>query len=186
MRNITTIETHRLQLAPYSPEHLLALIEGDQPFRQCFGLPAADGLRRSILSDEVSPTWLALLRKSLSADPWLHGFAVVDRESQSVVGSVGFKGPPDEDGVVEIAYGIVRTFQVRGYATEALAAGVAFAFGSGDVRRVRAHTLPANHASARVLEKRGFACIGEVEDPEDGLVRRWELLRDVPPSPPAL
>ena len=112
-----TLTADRVSLIPYSPEHLLALIEGHERFRQCFGLPAADGLRTFIVSDEVSPTWLARLRASVSADPWLHGFAVVDRQSQSVIGGVGFKGPPDEDGMVEIAYGIVPAFQGRGYAT---------------------------------------------------------------------
>ena len=38
------IETVHLLLIPYSPEHLLALIEGDECFEACFGLPAADGL----------------------------------------------------------------------------------------------------------------------------------------------
>ena len=169
------IETAHLQLAPYSPEHLLALIEGYERFEECFGLPAADGLRAFILSDEVSPAWLAQLHAASAADPWVHGFAVVHRESCSVIGSTGFKGPPDEDGMVEIAYGIVPAFQGRGYATEAAAAGVAFAFGSGRVRLVRAHTLPTPNASTRVLAKCGFGRTGEVVDPEDGLVWRWEL-----------
>lgn len=169
-----TIETIHLLLIPYSPEHLLALIEGDECFKECFGLRAADGLRAFIVSDEVSPAWLARLRASSVADPWVHGFAVVDRESHSVIGSIGFKGPPDEDGVVEIGYGIVHAFQGRGYATEAAAAGVAFAFTSGRVRLVRAHTLPTPNASTRVLVKCGFERTGEVEDPEDGLVWRWE------------
>jgi RimJ/RimL family protein N-acetyltransferase len=98
----------------------------------------------------------------------------VNRQSGSVIGSVGFKGPPDEAGMVEIAYGIVPVFQGRGYATEAAEACVAFAFGDDRVRLVRAHTLPTFNASTRVLAKCGFAYIGEVVDPEDGLVWRWE------------
>ena len=172
------IDTVRLQLIPYSPEHLLALIAGDEPFGECFGLPAADGLRAFIVSDEVSPAWLAQLRASVAADPWVHGFAIVHRESRSVIGSVGFKGPPDEHGVVEVAYGIVPGFQNRGYATEAAEAAVAFAFDGDQVRLVRAHTLPTLNASTRVVEKCGFTRTGEVEDPEDGLVWRWERAKE--------
>lgn len=168
------IETARLRLVPYSPAHLLALVESDQRFHERFGMPAADGLRAFIVSDDVSPRWLAQLEASPAADPWVHGFAVVDRESRSVIGNVGFKGPPDEHGVVEIAYGIVPAFQGRGFATEAAAACVAFAFGDAAVRCVRAHTLPTRNASTRVLKKCGFEYQGEVEDPEDGLVWRWE------------
>jgi [ribosomal protein S5]-alanine N-acetyltransferase len=172
------IETVHLQLLPHSPAHLLALLEGVQQFEEQIGLRAADGLRDFIVSDEVSPAWLAQLRASTVADPWVHGFAVVHRESRSVIGSAGFKGPPDDDGVVEIGYGVVPGYQGRGYATEAAAALVDFAFRCGRVRLVRAHTLPASHASQRVLAKCGFECIGEVVDPEDGLVWRWERTKE--------
>jgi RimJ/RimL family protein N-acetyltransferase len=62
----------------------------------------------------------------------------------------------------------------RGFATEATGALAGFAFASGRVRLVRAHTKPDNGASARVLVKCGFRQVGEVIDPEDGLVCRWE------------
>ena len=172
------IDTARLQLLPNSPEHLLALLEGTQQFEERSGLRAADGLRDFLVSDEVSPAFLAQLRAALVADPWVHGFAVVHRESGEVIGSAGFKGPPDEDGMVEIAYGIVPSHQEQGYATEAAMALVAFAFGSGRVRLVRAHTLVESNASTRILTKCGFESVGEVVDPEDGLVRRWERTHD--------
>jgi RimJ/RimL family protein N-acetyltransferase len=172
------LATARLRLVPFSPEHLLALIEGTEQFEERFGLRGADGLGEFFVSADVSPVWLAQLRASSAPDPWTHGFAVVHRERNAVIGTVGFKGPPDEAGIVEIAYGIVPGFQAQGYATEAAAAGVAFALADGRVRVVRAHTLPINNASTRVLAKCGFARIGEVEDPEDGLVWRWERSRE--------
>ena len=168
------IETIRLQMIPYTPEQLLALIEDVQEFERKMGFTAAKGLRDFIISDEVSPAWIDRLRASSEADPWTHGFAVVDRESRSVVGNVGFKGPPDEQGMVEIAYGIVPDYEGRGYATEAAALLVRFASGHSEVRLIRAHTLPTNNPSTRVLMKCGFEYMGEVVDPEDGLVWRWE------------
>ena len=44
-----------------------------------------------------------------------------------------------------------------------------------DFSRHHAHSRPENLASARVLEKSGFRRVGQVIDPEDGLVCRWEL-----------
>jgi len=123
---------------------------------------------------ELSADWLALLHASKLADPWTHGFSLVLRDSDTVVGKAGFKGPPAADGVVEIAYGLSPDYQGKGYATEAAEALTAYAFSSGKVRVVRAHTLPESNASARVLTKCGFRRIGEVIDPEDGLVWRWE------------
>lgn len=169
-----SIETVNLLLLPYSPDQLLALIDGMEQFEQLFGLPAGKGMGDFMRSDDVSPAWLARLRKSSVPDPWIHGFAVVHREDQLVIGSAAFKGAPDDAGEVEIAYGIVPDYQNRGYATEAASALVSFAFESGLVNQVRAHTLPAANASTRVLTKCGFKHTGEVVDPEDGLVWRWE------------
>ena len=172
-----TIETARLQLFPYAPEHLLALIEGIPQYEARTGLRAAEGLRDGITSAEVSPVWLEQLRASTAADPWTHGFGVVHQESCLVIGSVGFKGAPDAEGMVEIAYGIVPAFRGKGYATEAAEAAVKFAFASDQVRLVRAHTLPTNSPSMQVLARCGFERTEEVVDPEDGLVIRWERVK---------
>ena len=126
--------------------------------------------------EQLSPLWLTRLAASPPVDPWLHGFALVQRGSEAIVGSCGFKGPPD-DGVVEIAYGVSPEQRNHGHATEAVAALVAFAFGREDVRVVRAHTLPDAGASQRVLAKCGFERVGEVDDPDDGPVVRFEKRR---------
>jgi len=123
---------------------------------------------------EVSPVWLALLDGSSSIDPWIHGFVLMHRDTENVIGKCGFKGPPGADGAVEIAYGVAPEHQGKGYATEAAAALVSYAFSHGQVRVVRAHTLPEPNASTRVLTKCGFRRVGEVIDPDDGLVWRWE------------
>jgi ribosomal-protein-alanine N-acetyltransferase len=98
------------------------------------------------------------------------GRPLVERASGATVGACAFKGPPDAEGVVEVAYGIDPPHRGRGFATEAAEALIGFAFASGMVRTVFAYTKPDNTASARVLTKCGFHRIGEVMDPEDGLV----------------
>lgn len=168
------IETARLLLLPFSPDQILALIEQPELFEGLAGYPAAAGLREFFLSDDVSAAFLASLRTLRNPDPWHLGFAVLHGEGQTVIGSAGFNGAPDSDGVVEVAYGIVPDFEGRGYATEANAALVAFAFASGLVKTVRANTLPNAGASASVLRKCHFTYIGEFNDPDDGLVWRWE------------
>jgi [ribosomal protein S5]-alanine N-acetyltransferase len=124
---------------------------------------------------EVSAEWLDRVRKTTVADPWICGFNMVHRETGVALGSCAFKGPPGSDGVVEIAYGVKPEHQGKGYATEAAAGMVKYAFASGRVHTVRAHTLREHNASTRVLGKCGFTRIGEVVDPDDGLVWRWEL-----------
>ncbi len=164
-----------MTLLPCSAEHIVALIDEPNRFAELVGWPAAEGLREFYVSGELSPEWLAALRASSGPAPWRHGFFVVHRDSRRVIGTVGFKGPPDTIGMVEIAYGIVPNFENQGYATEAATALVDFAVTNGDVRLVRAHTLPSSNASTRVLAKCGFYHSGTANDPEDGLVWRWEL-----------
>ena len=168
------IDTERLHLVPWAPAHLLALIEGVVQFERLSGMTIAAGLRDHLVSDEVSPAWLAMLRASTRADPWMHGYAIVHRASGSIIGSAAFKGPPNDEGVVEIAYGVAPSRQGHGYATEAAAALVAFASRVSGVRVIRAHTAPTANASTRVLAKCGFQSVGEIVDPEDGPVWRWE------------
>ena len=160
------VQTKNLKLVPRTVEEVRAMVEAMTPSEKA----------------ELSADWLALLRASTSPDPWTHGFSLVHRDSDTVVGMCGFKGPPAEDGVVEIAYGVSPEYRGKGYATEAAQSLTDYAIESGKVRVVRAHTLPEPNASTRVLTKCGFRRIGEVIDPEDGLVWRWEKDIEVSPS----
>jgi RimJ/RimL family protein N-acetyltransferase len=151
------IHTKNLTLRPNTLEDIRAFLEG------------MDAHQRAQVSDD----WLARVNAG-TADAWTLGYTLVHRNTGAVVGSCGFKGPPTANGTVEIAYGVAADHQGRGYATEAAEALVAHAFSSGEVRVVCAHSLLDSAASTRVLMKCGFRRIGEVIDPEDGLVMRWE------------
>ena len=161
MVNADPLETRRLRLVPKTLADVRAQID------------AMDANQRA----DLSPAWLAQLN-STRVDLWTLGFDILDRGTDAVVGTCGFKGPPGADGVVEIAYGVTPDQQGKGYATEAAEALVAYAFGGKHVRLVRAHTLAATNASTRVLTKCRFRFVGEVDDPDDGLVWRWERQPD--------
>ena len=169
------LETSNLKLILHEPKLVLALIESPKAYAASLGYPPAEGLRDFFVSKEVSPEWLAKLKSATTADPWTHGYCLVHKADGLAIGACGFKGPPDGNGVVEIAYGIVPKYQGNGYATEAAKALVTQARDSENVRTIRAHTLPEKNASTRVLIKCGFHQVGEVRDPEDGIVWRWEL-----------
>lgn len=168
-----TLQTPHLLLEPWVPAHIVALLEAPERFGVLSGRPAADGLRDMYASDDVSPDWLAALRRYSEPDPWRHGFRVVHRERGLVIGGAGYKGPPS-DGMVEIAYGIAPGFRGNGYATEAARALIDYASDTPGVVLIRAHTLPEPNASTRVLGKCGLVHVGAFEDPDDGPVWRWE------------
>tara|TARA_R110002073_G_scaffold75697_3_gene184585 strand:- start:4367 stop:4858 length:492 start_codon:yes stop_codon:yes gene_type:complete len=152
------LQTKRLELILVSVEETLAKIDAMSP---------AD-------KQQLSEEWLTRVRLAKSPDPWVHGFTLKRRADDTVVGECGFKGPPNSNGIVEIAYHVFSDHQGNGYATETTAALTAFAFTNDTVRVVCAHTLPETNASTRVLTKCGFQRVSEVMDPDDGLVWRWE------------
>lgn len=152
------IRSQRLDLVLQTPDEVLAWVAS---------LPSPD-------REEVSPEWIAKVRATAAGDPWSLAYATIERGSGITVGGCSFKGPPDGDGVVEVAYGVDEPYRGRGFAPEMVRGLVDFAFAGGLVKAVRAHTKPGNAASVRVLEKSGFRPLGEVHDPEDGPVQRWE------------
>lgn len=162
------MQTKSLELVPQELEDVRAMVVAMGPAERA----------------QLSADWLARLDAATSSDPWLLGFSLVQRGTGLAVGRCGFKGPPAADGVVEIAYGVDPEQQGKGYATEAAEALAAYALASAQVRVVRAHTLAEPNASTRVLTKCGFRRIGEVVDPEDGVVWRWEKRRPGHPSDP--
>ncbi|MDX1962620.1 MAG: GNAT family N-acetyltransferase [Pirellulales bacterium] len=153
-----TLSTSRLKLIPQSRTETLAWIDQQPPDVRA----------------QLSPQWLDLVRQAPESAPYIHGFVIWLAATGQKIGSCGFKGPPTPDGTVELAYGIAADQQNQGYATEAAAALAEYALHDPAVRRVIAHTLEKTNASARVLTKCGFVCTGQVVDPEDGLVWRWE------------
>jgi RimJ/RimL family protein N-acetyltransferase len=94
-----------------------------------------------------------------------------------VVGEIG--GGFVSADTVEIGYAVVRSCWGRGYATDAVRALVELAREIPDVKRIVAASPLDRPASGRVLEKSGFAVVGEADDEHDGAairVNRWELV----------
>jgi len=128
---------------------------------------------------EVFPGALRKTRDAVAADPgrtrWGTRLFVLD-EPPTLVGWGGFKGPP-RDGAIELGYAIAPAWQGRGLATAAVAELLREGFGAPGVRAVLAHTRAEPGPSARVLEKSGFACEGEVPDETLGTAWRFRLER---------
>jgi RimJ/RimL family protein N-acetyltransferase len=93
------------------------------------------------------------------AQGWYGWYAInIDPASgkRSLVGSGGYFGPPDDNGVVEIGYSVLPEWQRRGYATEMVNVLVAHASLFEKTNSIIAHTSPENEASKRVLISNGF------------------------------
>lgn len=132
------------------------------------------------LGVDPEPTWppelmdLATMewtRDQLAAHPgesgwysWVYISPVMNR----LLGTGGFKGAPDADGIVEIGYSMLISYREQGLATEGVVALLDWAYAHDRVKSVVAHTRDDRDASHRVLEKAGFVEGETRREPDEG------------------
>ncbi|HWN29025.1 MAG TPA: GNAT family N-acetyltransferase [Actinomycetospora sp.] len=155
---------HEVHTVPLRAEQAVTLLTEPERFAERFGLTPVEGFLA--FPEALEPTVRAL---EGGIDPAWFSHLIV--EGTEVVGLGGFTGPPT-DGEVEVGYSVAPSRRGRGIATAAVGQWLERATAAG-VRRVVAHTLPAENASTRVLRRHGFVRDGEAHDPDEGTVWRW-------------
>ena len=109
----------------------------------------------------VADEWAAYLegmQRRLGYAQW----HVSERAGDRLVGIAGLQ-PLDGGPEVEITYALEPSAWGAGYATEAGAAALEYAFAEADLARVVGIAKPQNATSVRVLEKLGMRSLGEAE-----------------------
>lgn len=167
------IRTTRLRLVPLTPALGAADLDGRKALERQLETRVPESWPPELFeADKLEWTIRHLERHPREIGWWLH--YVIFRPERRLVGVAGYKGPPDEDGLIEIGYSILGTFRRRGIATEATLGLADHAFTRADVRCVIAQTFPSFSASRTVLEKAGFGYAGPGAEPD---IIRYELAR---------
>lgn len=162
-----TLETERLLLRPLTLDdarHFTTLFEGDwDAIKQTGRMPYPP-------TEAAVRTWIASHLGAAS-----HVFLVMRKQDRAAVGGGGFGGTVH---LAELGYSFGRAYWGKGYATEAVRALLEYARPLG-LRQLDAYSFVDNPASARVLEKAGFADLGVTTRsyPERGGRRRVKHYR---------
>lgn len=170
------IVTKRLELIPASIELLRAALDGPETLGACLHAVVPSGWPPDHLDAAAIQYTIDRVSESDSQDGWW-GYFVLLRTTDSnrtLIGCVGYKGPPDSNSGVEVGYGIVHSHRRQGYASEAVMALIERAFSQANVERVIAETKPGLTPSIGVLDKCGFRFVGDGSEP--GVIR-YELKR---------
>ena len=134
------IDGRRLDLIPL-PAAAAAALPADRA--------EAAGIIGAILPDAWPlPDLLGVLPMQ-AATPDQERFGIwlmIERETNTVVGDIGFHGPPD-GGRVEIGFSVIPDRRRRGYASEATRAIVDWAIGQPGIREIVARSDSRNEAS---------------------------------------
>lgn len=122
---------------------------------------------------EALPVLISIFDKLQGDDRW-GSYFIIHTQQKQLIGTGGYKGAPDENGFVEIGYEIKEVCRNQGFATEAAKAFISFAKSQTGIKGIRAHTLAEENFSVKVLRTCGFTFTGQLTEPEDGEVWRWE------------
>ncbi len=100
--------------------------------------------------------------ENMNNDPgnekWYSYFALI--VDGRIIGTIGAKGKPDKDGIIEIGYGISPKYERNGYTTESVSIFCHYFFSNHLVKAIKACTDISNSASQRLLIKNGFDYLG--------------------------
>ena len=156
-----TLRAERVVLVPQTIDQARALLEGGDT-----GLDLAPGYPHADTGDALR-MWVE------HGGPDDGGWFVTLGEDGRVVGDCGTFGPPDEQGRLEIGYGLAAPFRGRGLGTEAVRALVDWLVTLPDVREVTASVEVGNEPSRRLLETLGFTLAAGPAETD----RHWHFAR---------
>ncbi len=162
------IQSPHLSLFAATAELIRKDIHGRETLAEALGVDVPE----SWPPDLYGPGAMRFALEQLTEAPeqgWSFWYVATREEPVELAGLCGFKGRPDPSGSVEIGYSILRSYQGRGFATEAVGRLVGWAFSHHNVNEVSAETLPHLQQSIRVLEKNGFRRAGAGS--ETGVIR---------------
>lgn len=149
------LETQRLLLVPLDARQLRLWVENicelERELGCCYRAEPLTGEFFNIVQGQ-----LEIVERD-EANTLYHTFwLIIRKEDGVVVGSADFKNGPDQNGEVEIGYGLGEEHRGHGYMTEAIAAMCRWVFAQPGIAHVIAETERDNLPSQRVLERCGF------------------------------
>ncbi len=170
-----TIETKNLRLIPCDTEILKSAIQGNEILAKKINVTVQDNWTEfGVGALQYS---LDKLTESEEEKNWWTFFPI-HKQDNKLIGSGGYKGKPSTDGTVELGYEITPDYRNRGLATEMTKGLIENAFSDERVKSIIAHTLGIINPSTKILQKCGFEKVEEINDPDDGLIWKWELKRN--------
>jgi RimJ/RimL family protein N-acetyltransferase len=112
---------------------------------------------KEALEETILPHVADQTRNFLYSTLW----TIILKEQNRMVGDLCFYGEPNENGEIELGYGTYKSFEGRGFMTEAVGGLKEWAGQRAEVKSIVASTEKLNVASFAILVKNGFVKSGE-------------------------
>jgi len=161
--------TKELRIIPLSVEQFRLMLERFDKMEDAFKLKHS----KQKLDDGTKAAMQELYDKAVQHEDeyvWYTNWQIILKEENVSIGSACFKGEPDENGVVEIGYGLDEKYRGKGYMTNAIKVMLKWAKAMPHVKKVIALTSKDNEASQKVLENCGMKF-----EREEGDMQYWSI-----------
>lgn len=147
--DVPTLCAARLRLRPMDHTDLpdLALLWADPRVMEHLSFGAIDAKEAA---------WMQQLLTSLPTRSGGVRWVLRTLEGGALVGTAGFHAVDAYNARMEVGYELAPAFWRQGYASEALATMLAWAWENTGVHRIEALVTPGNTASTRLLDRHGF------------------------------
>ena len=156
------ISTDRLFIIPMSYAIVHSVLKGENKELDKLGIktngkwPLADTIDiLNFIKDDMEKS-----DEPSGFDVWM----VVKKGDMTVIGDAGFRGKPDENGEIEIGFGLIKEEQRKGYGYELASGLLSWAFSQKGVKTIKADCLKDNNASINLLQKCGMNEINRDEE----------------------
>jgi RimJ/RimL family protein N-acetyltransferase len=186
--NPLRLQTPRLELVAATAEMLQADLAGRKELAEALGVDVPDAwppvnwergpieyLMGWMQKRPDAPGWFAwyctLLPSTFGRGAGGEGMNELKKQSNppnqnTLIGGLGFLGPPNAAGETEMGYSLLSDFHRQGYGPEALSALVDWAFSQPGLDMLIIRTAPHHRPSIRVAKKLGFQFVGPGPDPD--------------------
>jgi ribosomal-protein-alanine N-acetyltransferase len=165
---IDRLITERLILIPFTIPVCRNLIEHDfsdlfkMGFKKGINWPDTDVI-------ETLPKIICNLSQ-VDSPTGFESWMIIKKDTGEVIGDIGFKGFNQKESNIDLGYGIVKEERRKGYAKEAAATLIRWAFSKEIVKEITASCLIDNISSINLLKKFNFIEIKKA----DGMIY-WSL-----------
>ena len=153
------IETERLVLRPFRLGDAQSILDnwaGDEEVQKMYGEPVykTTAEAESLIDEYIT---------AYQSDFYFR-WEVVEKESGECIGQIAYFLVDEYNSWGEIEYCIGRSYQGKGYATEATKAIIRYGFDKIGFNKVQICVRPSNIKSKKVIEKCGFEYEGTLRD----------------------
>lgn len=164
-----SIQTSRLTLLPFTKIICEQALNNSAVMLASLGIIPCDGWPDLETLDTL-PRIINNLNK-VKEPSGFESWMIIETSTNLIIGDIGFKGIPNEAGEIDLGYGIIASKRKKGFAQEAAAGVLQWAFlNHKKVKAVTASCLIDNLGSKKILSLLNFSVIKQ-----DNEMIHWRL-----------